>query len=51
MDAIMGMGEDPYSCGEFSEPLTEDQAKKLAAEIGADLFASHPDDPYDPQTK
>lgn len=38
-DAITGMGEDPYSCGEFSEPWSEARAAEYAAENAVDLFA------------
>ena len=46
MDAITGMGEDPYSCGEFSEPVDSEAAAEHAKEHGIDLFADNPDDPH-----
>lgn len=39
MDAITGMGEDPYNCGEFADLLTLAQAKEYAAKNGVDLYA------------
>lgn len=39
LDAITGMGEDPYSCGEGSDPLTDVEAARLAKKIGFDLDA------------
>jgi len=39
LDAITGMGEDPWSCGEGSDVLTERQARAVAAQIGVDLDA------------
>jgi hypothetical protein len=38
MDAITGMGEDPYSCGEYAEELSMEEAKSYAEENGIDLF-------------
>lgn len=49
MDAITGMGEDPYSCGEWAHPFTLEQAIQYAAENCMDLFAENPDDPYPPK--
>jgi hypothetical protein len=46
MDAITGMGEDPYSCGEFSEQVDSEAAAEHAKEHGIDLFADNPDDPH-----
>ena len=48
VDAISGMGEDPYSCGEYSDAWTESQAKEFAAKNGIDLFADNPEDPHLP---
>jgi hypothetical protein len=39
LDAITGMGEDPYSCGEWCEPLTDRQAAEVARTMGIDLDA------------
>lgn len=49
MDAITGMGEDPYSCGEWADEWTLEQAIQHASENGIDLFAENPDDPYPPK--
>lgn len=38
LDAITGMGEDPYSCGEWSEPWSLDQAQQYAQVHEIDLF-------------
>jgi hypothetical protein len=38
MDAITGMGEDPYSCGEYAAELSMEEAKSYAEENGIDLF-------------
>jgi len=46
MDAIIGMGEDPYSCGEWADPWTFEQAAQYASENDIDLFADNADDPY-----
>ena len=48
MDAITGMGEDPYSCGESADDWTVDQATQYATENGIDLYADNPDDPHVP---
>ncbi len=49
MDAITGMGEDPWSCGEWADPWTLEQATQFAAENSIDLFAENPDDPCPPK--
>jgi len=38
VDAITGMGEDPYSCGECAEPLSIEQAQEYAAANQVDLL-------------
>ena len=38
LDAITGRGEDPHSCGEWSELWTLDQAQEYAEVHGIDLF-------------
>ncbi len=38
MDAITGMGEDPYSCGEYADRIELSEAIKLAFEKNIDLF-------------
>ena len=43
MDAVIGMGEDPYSCGEFALPITQDEASQIADKLGIDLFAENND--------
>lgn len=40
LDAITGMGEDPYSCGEGSSPLTLVEALRLAGKMGVELDAT-----------
>jgi hypothetical protein len=37
LDAITGMGEDPYSCGEWCDDLTAKEAAKLARKMGVEL--------------
>jgi len=37
LDAISGMGEDPYSCGEYADQLTVEQAEEYAAKHRIDL--------------
>jgi hypothetical protein len=39
LDAIVGMGEDPYSCGEWCDDLSEPEARQIAADLGCDLHA------------
>lgn len=39
LDAVTGMGEDMYSCGETSDDLDEAQAQELARKLGVDLYA------------
>lgn len=34
MDAIVGMGPDPWSCGEHADAITEGEAVELAASLG-----------------
>lgn len=38
MDAITGMGEDPYSCGEYADQLTLAQAEEYAAKNRINLY-------------
>lgn len=44
MDAITGMGEDPYSCGESATEMSREQAEEYAKANGIDLYAANPDD-------
>ena len=44
MDAITGMGEDPYSCGEYAEQISIEEAESYAAKNGIDLFAENSDE-------
>jgi hypothetical protein len=37
--AITGIGDDPYSCGEWAEDLSEDQARAHARSWAIDLYA------------
>lgn len=39
MDAVIGMGENPHSCGEVAFPISEEEASIMANKMGADLFA------------
>lgn len=39
VDAITGMGEDAYSCGEWADELTQTEADEYAAKHGIDLYA------------
>jgi len=39
MDAITGMGEDAWSCGEWAQSWDLDRAEGYAKEHGIDLFA------------
>lgn len=39
IDALTGMGEDPYSCGESSDPVTEAEAARIAEARGLSLNA------------
>lgn len=43
MDAITGMGEDPYSCGEWADKLTAAQAEEYARLHNVDLYAPNID--------
>jgi len=45
MDAITGMGEDAYSCGEWAFELSPDEAMLYAKEHGVELYAEHSEDP------
>ncbi len=47
LDAITGMGEDPWSCGEFSDEWDEEKAAAYAKQEGIDLFADNRDDPHE----
>jgi hypothetical protein len=38
VDAITGMGPDPWSCGEYAEEMSLDQATEYAASRAIDLF-------------
>jgi hypothetical protein len=40
LDAITGLGEDPYSCGEWCKTLTADEAIRVARKMGVDLVAA-----------
>ena len=42
-DAITGMGEDPWSCGEHASSLTLAEAEKYAVAHGVDLCAENAD--------
>lgn len=47
MDAITGMGEDPYSCGEWAFDISVQQAEAIAAKLGIEPYAPNPDDALD----
>lgn len=42
MDAVTGMGPDPWSCGEYAEELSIEQAGAFAAANQIDLYAPGP---------
>ena len=44
MDAIVGMGEDVHSCGEYADKWDDNRAAEFATKNGIDLFADNPDD-------
>ena len=44
MDAITGMGEDAYSCGEMAFELSPDEAKLQSKILGVNLFSENTDD-------
>jgi hypothetical protein len=46
MDAITGMGEDGWSCGESADQWELPRAERYAAEHGIDLYADNADDPH-----
>ena len=46
VDALTGMGEDPWSCGEYSEEVDLEAAAERAEVLGIDLFADNPVDPH-----
>ena len=46
MDAITGMGEDGWSCGESADQWERHLAEGYAAEHGIDLYADNADDPH-----
>jgi hypothetical protein len=39
VDALTGMGPDPYSCGEWADAISEPEARALAAKAGLDIDA------------
>ncbi len=39
IDALTGMGEDPYSCGEWCDQVTEEEAAAIAEARGLSLSA------------
>jgi len=44
LDAITGMGEDLWSCGEMAFPKSEAEAATYAAQHGIDLFSLNPEE-------
>jgi hypothetical protein len=46
LDAIIGMGEDPWSCGEYADQWSDAQGMSYARDHGIDLYAENPDFPY-----
>lgn len=44
LDAITGMGEDPWSCGEWADDWTDVQAEDYARRWAVDLYARLADD-------
>jgi hypothetical protein len=49
MDAITGMGEDAFSCGEWADHWERAQAEAFAAQHGIDLFADNADETAEKQ--
>ena len=45
LDAVTGMGPDPWSCGEWADELSVEQAEALAAADQIDLYAPGPSNP------
>ena len=45
MDAITGMGEDLWSCGEAADKLDQPAAESYASANGIDLFGENLEDP------
>ncbi|HET7486609.1 MAG TPA: hypothetical protein VFJ85_01675 [Acidimicrobiales bacterium] len=37
LDALTGLGEDPYSCGEWCDPVTVAEAAAIARKLGLSL--------------
>ena len=44
LDAVTGMGEDLYSCGEWAFDIDREKAEAYASEHGIDLDAENLDD-------
>lgn len=44
LDALTGMGEDPYSCGEWCDPISEEEAAAVARAMGLSLETGEPQD-------
>ena len=49
LDALTGMGEDPYSCGEWADEVTEAEAAKIAEARGLSLTMEPADATDEPQ--
>ena len=45
MDAVTGMGPDPWSCGEYAEEMPVEQAEAFAAANRIDLYGPGRSDP------
>lgn len=45
LDALTGMGEDPYSCGEWADEVSEAEAAEIAGERGLSLTGERMDPP------
>ncbi len=49
LDALTGMGEDPYSCGEWADEISEAEAAEIAEARGLSLTMERKDAAGEPQ--
>ena len=50
VDALTGMGEDPYSCGEWADEVSEAEAAEIAEARGLSLAMEREDAAVEPQS-
>ena len=50
IDALTGMGEDPYSCGEFADAISESEAAEIAEARGLSLTMDRVDPEFQRQS-